>query len=224
MIHQCHGQTDGQTTCNCKTVLCTIMHHAVQMFRVVVSQGDQQAPCDKCFPARCSLNWAQYAMLGCPVVTTTHHSAHWCECWSHYQSCVSYQLECCRTITGHQYERSEQQWITVELWAHIDAAVSGDVLLRRVVSATVVHRSVSTHRQTRVCHTQWNLQRADPVQQSAAAWPGDTQDETASTDYCIRIHKLCTGIWSKGNDYWCSGCLQRHHCITGPLPISTWVA
>jgi len=34
MIHQRHrqtdGQTDGQTTCDSKTALCTIVHHAVK--------------------------------------------------------------------------------------------------------------------------------------------------------------------------------------------------
>jgi len=30
MIHQCQRQTDGQTTCDRKTVLCTIVHRAVK--------------------------------------------------------------------------------------------------------------------------------------------------------------------------------------------------
>jgi len=31
MIHQRYRQTDRQTTCDRKTALCTIMHHAVKM-------------------------------------------------------------------------------------------------------------------------------------------------------------------------------------------------
>jgi len=30
LIHQRHRQTDGQTTCNLNTALCTIVHRAVK--------------------------------------------------------------------------------------------------------------------------------------------------------------------------------------------------
>ena len=38
MIHQRHRQTDGQTTCDIKTALCTIVHPAVKTIKSKVSR------------------------------------------------------------------------------------------------------------------------------------------------------------------------------------------
>jgi len=117
----------------------------------------------------------------------------------------------CRHVARHQLERSEptqQHWRAAELRAHADDAVAGDVLRRRVVSGTVVHRAVSVLRQTRLRSVQRLLQRADAVQQSPAARPHHPQDQAASASHRRRLQALFTGVSSKDSDSWRSGCRQ----------------
>jgi len=39
LLHQRHRQTDGQTTCDRKTALCTIVHHAVKSVGICMQQS-----------------------------------------------------------------------------------------------------------------------------------------------------------------------------------------
>jgi len=44
MIHQRHRQTDGQTTCDRKTALCTIVHRAVKRRPIIVIMSLKYQP------------------------------------------------------------------------------------------------------------------------------------------------------------------------------------
>ena len=115
-----------------------------------------------------------------------------------------------RCVTCRWSQRSQWNKRSVGLWAHADTALAADVIRRRVVSGTDVHRSVSVLRQPRLRHVQRNLQRAVAVQQSTAARLNSPQTQTGSARHCLRLRKLFDRVKRKNDDNWYSGCLQQH--------------
>jgi len=128
-----------------------------------------------------------------------------------------------RFVTGHQSERSEWYRRSVQLRTHANVTVTADVVRRRVLSGTRVHRSVSVLRQTRLRHARWKLRRAAAARQSTRARSDSSPAQTGSACHRVGLQQLRSGASIEDGDNWRSGCHQQYCRVTGTMPAGTLV-